>query len=74
MDVNEKEQVAKKLIDVVTGYSADEACFLLVLAIDAVVTSCTANERAYQNSMNMIIDYMKKAKAQGRTVAPELRQ
>jgi hypothetical protein len=71
MDVNEKEQVAKKLIDVVTGYSADEACFLLVLAIDAVVTSCTANERAYQNSMNMIIDYMKKAKASGRQVAPE---
>jgi hypothetical protein len=74
MDVNEKEQVAKKLIDVVTGYSADEACFLLVLAIDAVVTSCTANERAYQNSMNMIIDYMKRAKAAGRALPPELRQ
>ena len=74
MNVNEKEQVAKKLIDVVTGYSADEACFLLVLAIDAVVTSCTHNDRAYQQSMDMIIDYMKKAKAAGRTIAPELRQ
>lgn len=74
MDVNEKERVAKKLIDVVTGYSADEACFLLVLAIDAVVTSCTHSDRAYQQSMDMIIDYMKRAKAAGRTLSPELRQ
>ena len=74
MNVDEKERVAKKLIDTVTGYSADEACFLLVLAIDAVVTSCTASDRAYQASMDMIIDYMKKAKASGRQVAPELKQ
>lgn len=74
MDVNEKELVAKKLIDVVQGYSADEACFFFVLAIDAVVTSCTHSDRAYQASMDMIIDYMKKAKAAGRTLSPELRQ
>jgi len=74
MNVEEKEQVARKLIDVVTGYTADEACFLLVLAIDAVVTSCTANDRAYQQSMDMIIDYMKRAKAAGRSAAPELKQ
>lgn len=74
MNVNEKEKVARKLIDVVTGYTADEACFFLVLAIDAVVTSCTYDERSYNASMDMIIDYMKKAKAQGRATAPELRQ
>jgi hypothetical protein len=74
MDVNEKERVARKIIDCVTGYSADEGCFLLVLAIDAIVTSVTVDDRGYQQSMDMIIDYMKKAKAQGRTVAPELRQ
>jgi hypothetical protein len=74
MNVEEKERVAKKLIDCVTGYSADEGCFLLVLAIDAIVTSVTVDDRGYQQSMDMIIDYMKKAKAQGRTVAPELRQ
>ena len=74
MNVKEKERVARKIIDCVTGYTADEACFLLVLAIDAVVTSCTYDERSYQQSMDMIIDYMKKAKASGRQVAPELKQ
>ena len=74
MNVEEKERVARKLIDCVTGYSADEGCFLLVLAIDAIVTSVTVDDRGYQQSMDMIIDYMKKAKQQGRTVAPELRQ
>jgi len=74
MNVEEKERVAKKLIDVVTGYTADEACFFLVLAIDAVVTSATPSERAYHQSMDMIIDYMKKAKAAGRALPPELRQ
>lgn len=74
MNVDEKERVAKKLIDVVEGYSADEACFFFVLAIDAVVTSCTHSDRAYQQSMDMIIEYMKKAKAAGRTLAPEFRQ
>jgi hypothetical protein len=74
MDVHEKERVARKLIDCVTGYSADEGCFLLVLAIDAIVTSVTVDDRGYQASMDMIIDYMKKAKMQGRQVAPELRQ
>ena len=74
MDVHEKERVARKLIDCVTGYSADEGCFLLVLAIDAIVTSVTVDDRGYQQSMDMIIDYMKRAKQQGRTVAPELRQ
>lgn len=74
MNVDEKEKVARRLVDVVTGYSADEACFFLVLAIDAVVTSCTANDRAYNQSMDMIIDYMKRVKAAGRQVAPELRQ
>ena len=74
MDVNEKERVARKLIDCVTGYTADEGCFLLVLAIDAIVTSCTFDDRSYQQSMDMIIDYMKKAKASGRQVAPELKQ
>ena len=74
MDVHEKERVARKIIDCVTGYSADEGCFLLVLAIDAIVTSVTVDDRGYQGSMDMIIDYMKKAKQQGRQVAPELRQ
>jgi hypothetical protein len=74
MDWNEKERVARKIIDCVTGYSADEGCFLLVLAIDAIVTSVTVDDRGYQQSMDMIIDYMKKAKTQGRTVAPEMRQ
>jgi hypothetical protein len=74
MDVNEKERVARKLIDVVTGYTADEACFFLVLAIDAVVTSATPTDRAYHQSMDMIIDYMKRAKAAGRALPPELRQ
>ena len=74
MNVEEKERVARKIIDCVTGYSADEGCFLLVLAIDAIVTSVTDDDRGYQQSMDMIIDYMKKAKVQGRTVAPELRQ
>ena len=74
MDVNEKERVARKLIDCVTGYTADEGCFLLVLALDAIVTSCTFDDRSYQQSMDMIIDYMKKAKASGRQVAPELKQ
>lgn len=74
MNVNEKEKVARKLVDCVTGYTADEACFLLVLAIDAVVTSCTYDDRSYHQSMDMIIDYMKKAKMQGRAVAPEVRQ
>ena len=74
MNVDEKERVAKQLIDCVTGYSADEACFLLVLAIDAVVTSCTPNDRAYHQSMDMIIDYMKKANLAGRTTPPEVRQ
>lgn len=74
MKVDEKEAVAKKLIETVTGYSADEACFFLVLAIDAVVTSCTFDDRSYQESMDMIIKYMKSVKAAGRMVAPELRQ
>ena len=74
MDVNEKERVARKLIDCVTGYTADEGCFLLVLALAAIVTSCTFDDRSYQQSMDMIIDYMKKAKASGRQVAPELKQ
>ena len=74
MDVNEKERVARKLIDCVTGYTADEGCFLLVLALDAIVTSCTFDDRSYQQSMDMIIDYRKKAKASGRQVAPELKQ
>ena len=74
MNVEEKERVARKIIDCVTGYSADEGCFLLVLAIDAIVTSVTVDDRGYQQSMDMIIDYMKKAKASGRQVAPELKQ
>jgi hypothetical protein len=74
MNVGEKEKVARKLVDCVTGYTADEACFLLVLAIDAVVTSCTYDDRSYHQSMDMIIDYMKKAKQQGRVTAPQVTQ
>jgi hypothetical protein len=74
MNVDEKERVARKLIDCVTGYSADEACFFLVLAIDGVVTSCTDNEQSYQRSMDMIIAYMTNAKKAGRVIKPETMQ
>jgi hypothetical protein len=74
MDVNEKEQVARKLIECVTGYTADEGCFFLVLALDAIVTSVTYDDRSYEQSMNMIINYLKQVKAQGRHVAPGVKQ
>lgn len=74
MDVGERQRLARQLLSVVDGYSADEGCFLLVLAIDAIVTSVTPDDRAYRQSIDMIIEYMQATKKAGRITPSETKQ